>query len=182
MPHPSGANVVTRKWIFKHKIKVDDSLDQYKARCILQGFTQRPRMDYEKTFSPMVKSSTIQTVQTLALSRASLTSMHGTWTKTVYCTQSVIFVDPAHVDMVCKLNRSSLRPQEGAPSLVQSLCCLLALTGICQGQGGYLHVRLPSRPGYCVPPLSRQCRPHGLLPLPPAAHHPLPPTGDEGPR
>ena len=28
----SCANVVTKKWIFKHKLKVDGSLDGYKAR------------------------------------------------------------------------------------------------------------------------------------------------------
>jgi hypothetical protein len=32
--------------------------------------------------------------------------LHGTPTKTVYCTQSIGFVDPTHPDMVCKLNKS----------------------------------------------------------------------------
>jgi hypothetical protein len=32
--------------------------------------------------------------------------LHGTLTETVYCTQLVGFVDPAHPDMVCKLNKS----------------------------------------------------------------------------
>jgi hypothetical protein len=43
VPQPSGANVVTGKWIFKHKLKTDGSLDWYKARRVLRGFTQRPR-------------------------------------------------------------------------------------------------------------------------------------------
>jgi hypothetical protein len=32
VPLPSGANVITSKWIFKHKLKADGSLDWYKAR------------------------------------------------------------------------------------------------------------------------------------------------------
>jgi hypothetical protein len=32
VPRPSGVNVVTGKWIFKHKLKADGSLDRYKAR------------------------------------------------------------------------------------------------------------------------------------------------------
>jgi hypothetical protein len=32
VPQPPGANVITDKWIFKHKLKADDSLDRYKAR------------------------------------------------------------------------------------------------------------------------------------------------------
>jgi hypothetical protein len=31
VPWPPGANVVTGKWIFKHKLKVNGSLDRYKA-------------------------------------------------------------------------------------------------------------------------------------------------------
>jgi hypothetical protein len=37
VPRPRGANVVTGKWIFKHKLKADDSLDRYKARWVLRG-------------------------------------------------------------------------------------------------------------------------------------------------
>jgi hypothetical protein len=29
---PRGANVVTDKWIFKHKFKADGTLERYKAR------------------------------------------------------------------------------------------------------------------------------------------------------
>jgi hypothetical protein len=32
VPQPSGAYVVTGKWIFKQKLKTDGSLDRYKAR------------------------------------------------------------------------------------------------------------------------------------------------------
>jgi hypothetical protein len=36
---PPGANVVTSKWIFKHNLKADSSLDRYKARWVLRRFT-----------------------------------------------------------------------------------------------------------------------------------------------
>jgi hypothetical protein len=32
--------------------------------------------------------------------------LHGTLTETLYCTQPVGFVDPAHLDIVYKLNKS----------------------------------------------------------------------------
>jgi hypothetical protein len=40
VPHPVGSNVVTGKWIFKHKFNSDGSLERYKARWVLRGFTQ----------------------------------------------------------------------------------------------------------------------------------------------
>jgi hypothetical protein len=34
-----GTNMITSKWIFCHKLMSDDSLDWYKARWVLRGFT-----------------------------------------------------------------------------------------------------------------------------------------------
>lgn len=63
------ANVVTDKWIFRHKFHADVSLDNYKARWVLCGFTQRPGVDYDETFNPVVKPATVWAVVTLALSQ-----------------------------------------------------------------------------------------------------------------
>jgi hypothetical protein len=59
VPRPSGANVITSKWIFKHKLKADGSLDWYKARWALRGFTQHSRVDYDETFNPVIKPATV---------------------------------------------------------------------------------------------------------------------------
>jgi hypothetical protein len=81
---------------------------------VLRGFTQRPGVDYDETFSPVVKPATVRTVLTLALSRdwpvhqldVMNAFLHRTLMEMVYCTQPVGFVNPAHPDMVCKLNKS----------------------------------------------------------------------------
>lgn len=114
VPRPSGANIVTGKWLFKHKFQADGSLDRYKARWVLRGFTQRPGIDFDETFSPIVKPTTVHTVLSLAVSRdwpihqldVKNAFLHGTLQETVYCTQPPGFVDPAHPDMVCHLNKS----------------------------------------------------------------------------
>ena len=70
VPRPSGCNVVTGKWIWRHKHRADGALERYKARWVLQGFTQRPGVDYDETFRPVVKPATVHTVLLLALSRS----------------------------------------------------------------------------------------------------------------
>ena len=50
VPRPPGANIVSGKWIFQHKLKPDGTLDRYKARWVLRGFTQRAGVDYGETF------------------------------------------------------------------------------------------------------------------------------------
>jgi histone deacetylase 1/2 len=47
VPRPPGVNVVTGKWVFRHKFLSDGSLDRYKARWVLRGFTQRSGIDYD---------------------------------------------------------------------------------------------------------------------------------------
>lgn len=61
VPRPPNINVVTGKWIFKHKLQADGSLDRYKAWWVLRGFKQRPGVDFDETFSPVVKPSTVRT-------------------------------------------------------------------------------------------------------------------------
>jgi hypothetical protein len=69
VPRPQGSNVVTGKSVFTHKLRADGTLNRYKARWVLQSFTQRPRVDYDETFSPVVKPATVHTVLVTAVSR-----------------------------------------------------------------------------------------------------------------
>jgi hypothetical protein len=111
---PPGTNVVTGKWLFRHKLTLDGSLDRYTARWVLRGFTQRPGVDYDETFSPIVKFATVRVVLSLTLSRdwvihqldVKNAFLHGTLTETVYCSQPTGFVDADRPDLVCRLNRS----------------------------------------------------------------------------
>jgi hypothetical protein len=59
VPLPSGCNVVTGKWIWTIKRRADGKLERYKARWVLRGFTQRPGVDYDETFSPVVKPGSL---------------------------------------------------------------------------------------------------------------------------
>jgi hypothetical protein len=69
VPRPRHANIITGKWVFKHKFHPDGTLDRHKARLVVRGFCQRAGVDFAETFAPVVKPGTIRTVLQLAVSR-----------------------------------------------------------------------------------------------------------------
>jgi hypothetical protein len=89
--HPIGSNIVIGKWIFKHKFNFNGTLEWYKARWVLHGFTQWPDIDYDETFSPIVKPAIIHMVHSLVISCSwpihqldvKNVFLHGTLSKTV---------------------------------------------------------------------------------------------------
>ncbi|KAE8542525.1 hypothetical protein D1P53_001305 [Cryptococcus gattii VGV] len=59
---PKGKKAIGVKWVFKKKLNGDGQVNRYKARLVAQGFTQRPGVDFELTFAPTSRLSTLRLV------------------------------------------------------------------------------------------------------------------------
>nr|GEW66025.1 ribonuclease H-like domain-containing protein [Tanacetum cinerariifolium] len=58
---PTDANLVQSMWLFKHKFHADGMLSRYKAQLVANGSSQQLEVDFDETFSPVVKPTTIRT-------------------------------------------------------------------------------------------------------------------------
>nr|GEW05563.1 hypothetical protein [Tanacetum cinerariifolium] len=77
------------------KMEVKDkngAITRYKARFVAKGFWKQPDIDFHETYSPVVKSTTIRAVLSLA--------------EHVYMKQPSGFIDPQRPNHVCLLHKS----------------------------------------------------------------------------
>ena len=69
VPPSQEKNVIDCRWVYRIKAKADGTLDRYKAHLVAKGFKQRYGIDYEDTFSLVVKIATVRLVLSIAVAR-----------------------------------------------------------------------------------------------------------------
>ena len=66
---PDGRVAVGCRWVFKVKYDGDGKVDRFKSRLVAKGYSQRYGIDFEETFSPVVRFSSIRTLLAHAIQR-----------------------------------------------------------------------------------------------------------------
>lgn len=115
VPPPANKNIVTYKQMFNLKWNSDGTIAKYKARLVARGYLQQYGLDYDETFTPVVKFTTIRLLLALAMNcgwvlkqldvgNAFLPSILK---EEVYMAQSQGYVDQSYLDHVCLLHKAS---------------------------------------------------------------------------
>lgn len=111
---PPTVNVIGCKWIFRTKFNPDGSVHRYKSRLVAKGYSQQAGLDYNETFSPVIKSTTIRLVLDIAVKRdwpirqldVNNAFQQGTLTEDVYMSQPPGYIDKDRPNHVCHLKKA----------------------------------------------------------------------------
>jgi hypothetical protein len=66
LPRPKDKSVVSSKWMYKIKHTTNGSVEKFKARFVARGFTQKEGIDYDETFAPVARYTSIRVIIALA--------------------------------------------------------------------------------------------------------------------
>ncbi|GKF09016.1 putative RNA-directed DNA polymerase [Tanacetum coccineum] len=110
---PPNKKAIGNKWIYKIKYKSSGDMDRYKARLV-KGFNQKEGIDFDETFSPVVKMSTVRCVIALSVTNCwplfqldiNNAFLYGDLDEDIYMTIPKGFASKDNKNKVCKLVKS----------------------------------------------------------------------------
>ncbi len=101
------------KWVFKTKMGSDGSVNYYKGRLVAKGYAQKYGVDYEQTFAPVVRSSSIRTLLAFAVQNDMIVHqidvvtafLNGLLEEDIYMEQPEGYIQPGNKHVVYKLKK-----------------------------------------------------------------------------
>jgi hypothetical protein len=99
---------------YKKKLRPDGTIERYKERLVVKGYSQKEGEDYFDTYSPVARLTTIQVLLSLAASHGLIVHqmdvktafLHGELDENIYMQQLDGFVTEGQRELVCKLLKS----------------------------------------------------------------------------
>lgn len=127
IPLPPNKKAIGCKWLYKTKFKSDGTVDRFKSRLVILGCRQVYGVDYEHTFAPVAKMTTVRALLAVAalkkwhVMQMDVTNafLHGDLYETVYMKMPLGYTGigsrislnqgeilPSNSNLVCKLKKS----------------------------------------------------------------------------
>ncbi len=109
-----GRKLISCKCVFKIKQGANGKVERYKARLVARGFTQTYRVDYNETFAPVAKFTSIRCILALVPSEdigihqmdMKTTFFNGKLKEEIYMEQPQGFMHQGSEHLVCKFHKS----------------------------------------------------------------------------
>jgi hypothetical protein len=133
VPLHVGRKLVSCKWVFKIKQGANGEVERYKAKLVARGFTQTYGVDYNETFAPVAKFTSIRCILTLAaLEDMEIHQMNvktplfnGELEKEIYMEQPQGFVHQGGEHVMCKFHKSLYSLKQSSRAWNQKLDAFL---------------------------------------------------------
>src|SRR5438270_2731243 len=111
---PAGKRAVGCKWVYTVKQTPEGKVDKYKARLVAKGYSQTYGIDYDETFAPVAKMSTVRMLVFCAanfgwpLHQVDIKNafLHGDLQEEVYVEMPPGFGTQQTTGKVCRLKKS----------------------------------------------------------------------------
>jgi hypothetical protein len=101
------------KWVYNVKHNEDGFMNIYKARLVAKGYAQTYGINYEKTYSPIAKTTIVRAVIVMAatkrwsLHQKDVKSVNGDLHEEMYMEQPLGYLDQTHPNLVCRLKKKN---------------------------------------------------------------------------
>ena len=114
VPLPKNKSIIGSKWVYSVKLGANNE-EKYKARLVAKGYSQQQSVDYNETFSPTAKLTSIRMLMQVAVQNYILRQLdvksaylNATIDEEIYLEQPEGFVktNDSGEKLVCKLNKS----------------------------------------------------------------------------
>ncbi|GJR34590.1 ribonuclease H-like domain-containing protein [Tanacetum coccineum] len=141
---PIGRKTIDNKWLYKIKYKASGQVDKYKARVVAKGFSQREGIDFDETFSPMVKMVTVRCLICIAISNdwplfqldVNNDFLYGDLNEDIYISLPLGF-ECSDKTKVCKLNKALYGLKQASRQWNAKLSTILVEHGFVQSKNDY---------------------------------------------
>lgn len=135
---PENKKAIQCKWVFKTKYDSEGTPERYKARLVIKGCAQKKGIDYEETYSPVVRYSSIRFLMALAVKYnmdidqmdAVTAFLQGDLSDEIYMIQPEEFVDSSAVNKVCKLRKAIYGLKQASREWNKKLDTILIQSGL----------------------------------------------------